>query len=218
MMTDFATVLTRFEVLDLVLAVCALAAALAYFPLSERSESWMRSGVKTLPLVLATILALRAHVPLWLVLGLALSALGDFALSRRGERAFLAGLVAFALAHLAYIALFVPRMVERELIAGVAVFVIGGMMAALVLPRRGGLVWPARAYAVIILAMTWSALGLDAPWRLAAIGACLFLISDLALAAREFRLTPDSPRARQVGVVVWATYIAAQGAILFAFL
>ena len=57
-------------------------------------------------------------VGLWpMALGLALGALGDFALSRRGQAAFLAGMAAFALGHLAYAAAFWGRAMSMQALA-----------------------------------------------------------------------------------------------------
>ncbi len=57
-----------------------LAVAVAYFPLTRRPQSWPRSIVKTVPLVLFAVAAALTGAPWLLVAGLALSALGDFAL------------------------------------------------------------------------------------------------------------------------------------------
>ena len=64
--------------------------------LTDAAPSTLRSVVKTGAVALLAISALP--VPL-LALALGLSALGDLALSRDGDRAFLAGVAAFALAH-----------------------------------------------------------------------------------------------------------------------
>ena len=44
----------------------------------------------------------------------------------------------------------------------------------------------------------------------AMIGAVLFLISDLVLAAELFRLPSDAPARRWTTQIVWWTYVAAQ--------
>ena len=78
--------------------------ALGYLCLVHARESWGRSALKTgAVFILALMAALK--MPL-LAVALGLCALGDLALSRPGERAFLAGVASFAAGHLAYVWLF----------------------------------------------------------------------------------------------------------------
>ena len=83
--------------------LCFLAYWIGY---AARDEvSWPRSLLKTLATLLPALvgLAITRSGGLQLIyLGLAFGALGDFALSRRGEPAFLAGMAAFVLGHLLY--------------------------------------------------------------------------------------------------------------------
>lgn len=143
-----------------------------------------------------------------LALGLALSALGDFALSRDTERAFLSGLISFAAAHIAYIALFWSGGVP----GGAVVLVALALSTELWLtPHTGALRWPVRAYVAIICTMGAVALGQPAAWP----GAVLFIASDLVLAVQLFRMRPGTARHRLAGRVLWGLYIAAQ-ALIFA--
>ncbi|HHL22192.1 MAG TPA: lysoplasmalogenase, partial [Aliiroseovarius sp.] len=88
------------------LLAAGLVAALVYLVWVGRGASAGRSVLKTVPLAAFALWAWLADAPGLLVVALVLSALGDLALSRPGERAFLAGLVAFAFAHVAYVVLF----------------------------------------------------------------------------------------------------------------
>ena len=70
----------------------AALAALAYLPLAGRPVGMLRSLLKTGSVALLALGALTGGAPL-LALALALCALGDWFLSRAGDRAFLAGVV-----------------------------------------------------------------------------------------------------------------------------
>lgn len=134
----------------------------------------------------------------WILAGLALGAVGDAFLLGRGHRMFLAGLVAFLLGHLAYVAglaLLVPA--ERWLGAAgaYAALPIAAGLAALarLWPRLGSLRVPVILYVAVIVAMVVGALAayragaLPAPQRTwLAAGAALFFVSDLAVARDRF--------------------------------
>lgn len=147
----------------------------------------------------------------WLLAALAASLAGDVFLMFPGY--FIPGLVAFLLAHVAYIALFrqdVPWLPSRAALVAVsavalvmyAVLVSGGLPAGL----RG----PVAAYVVAIALMAAQAVGRatvlrDGPALLVAAGAVLFMLSDALLAINRFVLPlPMS------AVWVLSTYYAAQ--------
>lgn len=164
-------------------------------------------------------------------LGLALGALGDFALTRRGQTAFLLGMAAFAAGHLAYIAAFWLR-AQQIADAGPAVAALSGWsLAALIglggllistefwlAPRTEGLRWPVRGYVVVIGLMAGAALLLvphpdNAGALYLQIGAALFILSDLLLALRLF-VFPAGPAAFALSVALWPAYWLGQGLIL----
>lgn len=91
---------------ETLLLVAALLAAAAYLPLARQTPSPLRTLVKTVPLVLFAVVGWLADAPLLLVAGLIHSAIGDAALAQDGDAAFMAGLGAFLLAHVAYAWLF----------------------------------------------------------------------------------------------------------------
>jgi uncharacterized membrane protein YhhN len=115
--------------------------------------------------------------------GLLLSVAGDALLLSRRRPAFLAGLGAFLLAHLAYAAAFAPLASPT---AGAALAL--GAVAALVLrwlwPHLGGMKAPVIAYCLAISAMLWLALGTAQPE--VRLGALLFYGSDLFVARDRF--------------------------------
>ena len=129
------------------------------------------------------------------VLGLALSLAGDFLLALPADR-LLAGLVAFLLAHLAYLAAFdqgsplaarqLPWLAPWILAAGAAVWYAWGGLGR----RRV----PVLCYGAVVCAMGWRAamrgeapaIGRDS-FRLGLLGAGLFVASDAILVIRRFR-------------------------------
>lgn len=196
-----------------------LALSLLYLPMTGNPPGWTRSAVKTLPLPLFALAAWAAGGSPWLVAGLAFSALGDFALSRKGERAFLYGLSAFALAHLVYVLHFLGLSGGAlwdafSLYPVLAVALVALMISSEIwlAPFVGHLRWPVRAYVVIICAMGLAALSL--PLGVSALGAGLFILSDLILSLQLFRMGEDNPLVGPAGWAVWLFYISGQALIL----
>lgn len=205
-----------------VLAGAAVLVALVYQAWVNRPESPLRSALKTLPVGLFSLAALVSGAPWLLALGLALGAVGDYALSRRGDAMFRLGLGSFALAHLAYAVVFVGvegRIAFLDFGAarwlGLAGLVIMAQSTLIwLLPHTGALRRPVAAYVAIITAMGLAALHLPAPHALALVGAGLFVLSDLVLALRLFRMEADSLEARAASHMVWPLYWGGQGLIL----
>jgi uncharacterized membrane protein YhhN len=115
--------------------------------------------------------------------GLCLSLAGDALLLSARRPAFLAGLVAFLLAHLAYAVAFAGRSAPPA-------WLLLPLAAALALvlrwlwPRLGSMKGPVMAYCLVISAMLFLALGVDRPE--VRIGAVLFYLSDLTVARDRF--------------------------------
>ncbi|MGQ9908136.1 MAG: lysoplasmalogenase family protein [Candidatus Flexifilum sp.] len=161
--------------------------------------------------------------------GMAFGLLGDLFMARliiRGDRYVLFGMGAFGLGHVAYIA---AGLTALTLLAGDASpwpYLIGAWAAALALwyvvvarPARpfGLLHGAALPYALLLaatagvfLAVTVSAGdAVRAPFALMTIGALLFLLSDLILAAQLF----NGLRFRGIDDLIWLTYGPGQMAI-----
>lgn len=206
-----------------VLVLAAFFCALAYLGLTARPAGELRSTIKTAAVTLLALAALQAGAPMLLVLALALCAAGDYALSRPGERAFLAGAAAFGAGHLAYVALFLSspaadpaRLGEPlRLIALIALLGIGALMLRLVMPRAGRLKGAALAYTPVILTMTATALTLPGVVPLAALA---FLLSDFILAADIFLMRPGHAGRRWAPYAIWPLYWGAQAGFLTGFL
>jgi uncharacterized membrane protein YhhN len=133
-----------------------------------------------------------------IVTGLVLGAIGDACLLARGKRWFLAGLVAFLLGHLAYVA-GIAMLEPAERWPGDAGWLAavpasaGLAMLAVLWPRLGSLRLPVIAYVATISAMVIAAItaargaALPAPYRGRLVaGASVFFISDLAVARDRF--------------------------------
>ncbi len=133
-----------------------------------------------------------------ILVGLVLGALGDVALLRSSERAFLAGLAVFLLGHVAYVLACMDLVPVGDWlsIAGplaIGPCVVGIAALAWLWPRLGSMKIPVLAYVVTIVAMVIGALAalradeIPAHSRqLLAIGAVLFFASDLAVARDRF--------------------------------
>lgn len=190
--------------------------AVLYLPRTQTDLNWPRSLHKTLPVALFSLAAFAANAPYLLTAALALSAIGDFALSRPNSKAFLIGMVAFALAHIGYIALMVPMAQFSLFLVLPALVLIGfgvsteGWLA----PHTGDLRGPVRAYVAVIMAMGLAALGLFSTHLLALIGAIFFVISDFVLAIETFVMAKAHRNRLIAGKTVWITYIAAQACLL----
>ena len=120
--------------------------------------------------------------------GLALSWCGDMLLIGRSEPAFLAGLVAFLLAHVAYIAAFVRHGYGRRWVAFTAVPVTAiaiGVFVWLEPYTPSGLIIPVKAYIAAISVMLILAVGTRGRGGslLIVAGAVMFFLSDLSVAA-----------------------------------
>ena len=125
----------------------------------------------------------------WFVAALALSLVGDVALMLPRER-FVGGLVAFLLAHLAYI---VGLVLQAQGVGGVllGLLVVGAVLSTVgrrifEAVRRGhpDLLGPVAAYMVVISAMVVAAFATGQPLAMA--GAALFYASDAMLAWNRF--------------------------------
>jgi uncharacterized membrane protein YhhN len=114
---------------------------------------------------------------------LLLSALGDGLLLSARKGVFLAGLVAFLLAHVAYAAAFAPAS-RPSAPAALGVALATGAALRWLWPHAGRLRAPVAAYCAAIAVMLWLALGMGHAGVRA--GALLFWLSDLAVARNRF--------------------------------
>lgn len=168
------------------------------------------------PLTMAIILIMallgQSAAPFYksmIITGLLFSLVGDVFLMLPSDR-FIPGLMAFLVAHLAYITAFGS---EINVLRGWILFPLltfGIIIYIILAPSLGSMRMPVIFYMAAILIMTWLA------WErwsqtnqsgalLAAIGAVLFVISDAVLAINRFRWKFEIARLLNLG-----TYFAAQ--------
>jgi uncharacterized membrane protein YhhN len=166
-------------------------------------------------------------VPLYtllILIGLTLSLLGDWLLIDADERPrlFVRGLVAFLLAHIAYIAAFAyaryvhggPYDTIRELITAGLLFIFGAVVYFYLRPSLGAMRQPVLLYITVILLMVHQAISGLQPGAsvlsqsaLAVGGALMFCMSDLMLAINRFVFDGEG---RYNNVWVLSTYYCAQ--------
>lgn len=161
-----------------------------------------------------------AQFALLLAVGMTLGLLGDLLLADvlPIKQGFLAGMAAFALGHIAYITAIVSLTPHIQwAVEGVAVLV--GLSGWYLVAFRGTgatlLRWVALPYALLLATTSGMAVGLalQTPAFLPlAIGAALFLISDLLVAGERF----GTLRFPHIGDAVWLTYGLAQMLIVYA--
>ena len=200
----------------LVLSVLALVSAALHIPAEYGGPRWRVYVFKPLTTTLILAIGCLAAAGVepryqWaIVVGLVFSLAGDVFLMLPGDR-FIAGLVAFLLAHIAYIVAFTtgaPLDSAPGLLLPVAV--VAAVILRVLWPGLGRLKAPVTIYVVVIVVMTWTALAraLALPSTatlLAAVGAVLFLASDAILALNRFGKPFRAGRALNL-----ATYFAGQ--------
>lgn len=164
--------------------------------------------IKAAGIVLLAAYALRERA-LLLAFALLVSSAGDIMLDWQPRQMEL-GIVAFGIAHLAYIVIF-AAIWRREGARGLpgyalaaAIAVYGAVMLIWMRPGMGELAIPVTIYNGIILVMAICAAAGRAP-ALALAGALLFVVSDSFIGAREFR-----DAFLWSGPVIWITYYLAQ--------
>ncbi len=190
-----------------VLLITFLAAVLHWFVLARqwRSREYIAKPAVMAFLLIWLVSAAGLQMPLgWFALGLVFSLAGDVLLISSSDRAFLFGLAAFLLAHVAYIIGLNSPLPQVSLPVLGIVFILG--VSAMRVTRRivraidekgmSHLRWPVIVYANVITLMLISALlTLYRPdWSsgaalLVSVGALLFYVSDIVLAWNKF-VTP----------------------------
>lgn len=177
---------------------------------ARADPSWVKSVVKTVSVGLLAVAVLQANGPVWLIAALVLGSIGDFFLSRPGSNPFLAGLISFALAHLAYVVLLLGSTGPANWLAISVVAVFGVIMAAFLWSRAGTMRLPVLIYIAIICVMGGTAFGLESGHTLGLWAALAFIASDTILSLELFVLPLDHPARRYTAYLVWGLYWAAQ--------
>lgn len=171
----------------------AVAALLAVLRRPRPFAEWLLKPLAAGVFLVAGVTQLPSRgAPGWILLvGLGFAALGDVLLIPKDRRAFLGGLVAFLLGHVAYAASFAARGVSAPITAGALALL--GLLAVAVLrwlwphverPMRV----PVLAYVAVISAMVALAIGAAVRGMslLGVVGAVGFYLSDLSVARDRF--------------------------------
>lgn len=201
-------------------------AAWAWFVLSQRASTRVRAadaGARARPAAQAT----AGGFPLLIALGMTAGFAGDLILAGflPGGENVLAGIAAFGLGHVFYITAILRWAGRRGFgnararwIAFAAWWVVGAAAWYLVVFRGQKatvLHWAALPYALLLAGTCGAASGLAAQAKAfvpMAVGAALFLASDLILAAQLF----NGVDFRLIGDVIWLTYGPGQMLIVYA--
>ena len=176
------------------LSQVGLLAAAIFFAAVVFDLHALRVAVKPIPVLclIAWLMPLAGRDVRLIALGLALSLVGDVCLEL-SPSLFVPGLVAFLLAHVAYVVAYVGRTRALHLARLVPVALYGLLAFRWLEPSLGAMKGPVVAYVVVICAMMWRAWAQvgerpHAPrlaWA-AALGATSFAISDTMVAYNRF--------------------------------
>jgi uncharacterized membrane protein YhhN len=139
--------------------------------------------------------AVTSRYGVLILAGLVLSWFGDAFLIGTAQHWFLLGLVSFLLAHIAYLAAFATAGIERRWTLGALLpvaAIAAGVLFWLQPHQPPAFVWPVRLYTIVISLMVIAAFGTagTGATRRIVVGACLFYMSDLSVAALRFTEPP----------------------------
>lgn len=200
--------------LPLLLTLLVGASAAAHLHGEYRGPRWLvytgKPLTTSLLLALVFVFAGGGRYQAAVVVGLVLSLAGDVFLMLPRDR-FIAGLVSFLLAHVAYIVAFTSGVAVAAVpLAFVPYIAAGAIVLGILWRRLGPLRVPVLLYVAVIMAMASQAAVRAAvlhttPAALAAAGAALFVASDTILAFDRFYTRFRSARA-----LVTVTYVVAQ--------
>ncbi len=174
--------------------------SLCGFLVAEKQESRiLRYIFKPVTSVLFVLMAftgaLSGAYSAWIIAGLILSFVGDVALMFSSERAFMAGLVSFLLAHIFYIIAFLSLVpiTTWNVPALVAVFIVSLVVLRWFWHKLGEMRVPVIFYVLVISCMVWRAWtvfffgDIEMSYKvLIAFGATFFFLSDIAVAKDQF--------------------------------
>lgn len=197
-----------------ILTLLAILSAFIHIRAEYRGQREHVYIFKPLTMVFILLIAIlgQATLPFYkymIITGLVLSLAGDVFLMLPSDR-FMAGLVAFLIAHLFYITAFVSEIGALIWWPLIPLVIYGVVIYTILAPSLGKLKLPVLAYVVVILIMAWlawvwwSQTGQSGALP-ASVGAALFVISDTILAINRFRGEFKPARA-----LTLTTYFAAQ--------
>ena len=143
-------------------------------------------------LVLFVLVTAQTINHMILLLALLASVAGDVFLAIPAENSFMRGLLAFFVAHIFYVGLFLKNRLPFEDVTAIRMRIStfcwagAGLGGYFLYPSLGDLLIPVFAYIGILAMMATAAMMSRFPVRLVGGGALLFLISDAAFGVRTF--------------------------------
>lgn len=192
------------------LAACGTSLHILHFGMAE-------PVMKTLPAIFLTFCAwayTRQRFGLWITLGIAMGAMGDYSLSSAERSWFLAGVASFLIGHVAYSIAFgkdLRRTRVREIIIAATLLFMAILLAAVSIrmARTGeyGLIPPVGIYGVVMGVMMAITLLHQSPTKFIAAGGVIFVISDAHIAVNHMLLEQSWP---VLGISGYVTYYLAQ--------
>lgn len=178
-----------------------------------------------IPLMSITLLLRNFSNRKILFSALAFSWIGDILLLFvfKDDSFFIMGLIAFLTAHIFYIVLFLKELkkMDGKFTFGkpglIIILVYVAIFLSLLIPHLGNLMWPVIIYSVVICSMLYTSYLLTPHFQkpvsvLLLSGAASFVFSDSILAIAKFYQPLPS-----AGFFIMATYLYAQGALVWAF-
>ena len=202
------------EVIWVLPACFALADWYAVAREDHRTETWAKPLVLSSLLVVAVVLgATSSTAGVWLLVALVFGLLGDVALLSDSLPRFRAGVAAFLVGHLAYVACFASLGLPMPawswaglVVLAAALFATRGVVPATHRLEGPALSVPVAVYSVVIGAMLLCAWFTGVP--LVALGASVFVVSDAVLSIDRF--VRPIPHAR---LILMVTYHVGQALI-----
>jgi uncharacterized membrane protein YhhN len=181
----------------------------------RRTETWAKPLVLSSLIIAAVVLgATSTTAGLWLLAALVFGLLGDVALLSDTLPRFRAGVAAFLVGHLAYVACFASLGLSRPAwswaglaVLAAALFATRGVVPATQRLEGPALSVPVAVYSVVIGAMLLCAWFTGVP--LVALGASVFVVSDAVLSIDRF--VRPIPHAR---LILMVTYHLGQALIV----
>ena len=181
----------------------------------RRTETWAKPLVLSSLLVVAVVLgATSSTAGVWLLVALVFGLLGDVALLSDSLPRFRAGVAAFLVGHLAYVACFASLGLPMPVwswaglvVLAAALFATRGVVPATQRLEGPALSVPVAVYSAVIGAMLLCAWFTGVP--LVALGASVFVVSDAVLSIDRF--VRPIPHAR---LILMVTYHVGQALIV----
>ena len=208
------------------LAVASIFASIAYgVYFTVKPVSWLRSLIKTIPVGALCLIGFLLDTPVLLTLALLFGTIGDFALSRAGDRNFLIGLASFLLGHICLVGLFgqLGSSISGIQTSGIGL-VVGVVFSSLALgvfmhikKHLGPMHLPVAAYVFVSWLLGMLALQAINQENLvfAVIGTLLFIVSDIVLAYDLFVIPTPSTLRHYTSRTLWFLYWSGQAMILY---